>query len=297
LSVTRKAHLAVLAANLIFSINFSVVKLVTPELIKPFGLNVVRVVVTTTLLWIMHLWEKPSQRLLRKDIPVFVLCGLTGVAINQLLFIKGLSITYSIHASLLMLCTPLLITITAFFFLKEKFDLLVLLGLSLGVGGAILLITSKDNAGTGSDVILGDILIAMNAISYAFYFVLVKPLMSRYTPLQVLRWVFTFGTFFILPFGWMEFIQAPWSTFGLQDFLAIGFIVIGATFLAYLFNIYGLHHLHASATGAYIYLQPIFATIVAIIFLNEHINAVKIISALLIFTGVYFVQRSRLKQR
>ena len=296
MSVTRKAHLAVLAANLIFSINFSVVKLVTPELIKPFGLNVVRVVVTTTLLWIMHLWEKPSQRLLRKDIPVFVLCGLTGVAINQLLFIKGLSITYSIHASLLMLCTPLLITITAFFFLKEKFDALVILGLTLGVTGAVMLITSKDSSGAGSDVIFGDILIALNAISYAFYFVLVKPLMSRYTPLQVLRWVFTFGTIFILPFGWNEFISAPWAAYTFNDFLAIGFVVIGSTFLAYLFNIYGLHHIQASATGAYIYLQPIFATVVAVIFLNEQITIVKIISALLIFTGVYFVQKSRLKK-
>lgn len=295
MSVKLKAHVAVLVANLIFSINFSMVKFVTPSLMKPFGLNVARVIVTTGLLWLMHLWEQPVQKIRKKDIPLFIACGLTGIAINQLLFIKGLSITYSIHASLLMLCTPLLITITAFIFLKEKLDLAIVAGLVLGVSGAVLLITGRENSGTGSDVILGDILIALNAIFYAIYFVLVKPLMQRYSPLQVLRWAFTFGTVFIIPFGWKEFVDAPWQSFSATQFSAIAFIVLGATFLAYLFNIYGLHHIQASATGAYIYLQPIFATIVAVIFLDEKITSQKIISAILIFSGVYLVQRSKLK--
>jgi drug/metabolite transporter (DMT)-like permease len=295
LSTRLKAHIAVLAANLIFGVNFSVVKYVTPGLLKPFGLNVVRVLVTTSLLWIMHIWERPVRKLRRKDIPLFIACGITGISINQLLFIKGLSITYSIHASLLMLCTPLLITITAFFFLKEKINSYIIGGLVCGISGAVLLITARESSGNGDNIILGDILIALNAISYAFYFVLVKPLILYYTPTQVLRWAFTFGTIFILPFGWTEFIEAPWSSFNAAQFSAIGFVVIGATFLAYLFNIYGLTHLQASATGSYIYLQPIFATIVAVIFLGEHLTLQKIFSALLIFTGVYLVNRGKWK--
>lgn len=291
-----KAHLAVLGANLIFGVNFSIVKFVTPGLIKPFGLNVVRVLVTTALLWLMHLWEKPKQPLLRKDIPLFILCAITGIAINQLLFIKGLSITYSIHASLLMLCTPLFITITAFFFLKEKISLPVIGGLALGITGAVMLITAKENTGNGSNVILGDIMIALNAVSYAIYFVLVKPLILRYTPLQVLRWAFTFGTIFILPFGWNQFIEAPWSSFSHTEYIAIAFVVILATFLGYLLNIYGLTHLQASAAGTYIYSQPIFATLVAVLFLNEAITPVKIFSALMIFAGVFLVQKSKLRR-
>jgi drug/metabolite transporter (DMT)-like permease len=291
-----KAHLAVLGANLIFGVNFSIVKFVTPGLIKPFGLNVVRVLVTTALLRLMHLWEKPKQPLLRKDIPLFILCAITGIAINQLLFIKGLSITYSIHASLLMLCTPLFITITAFFFLKEKISLPVIGGLALGITGAVMLITAKENTGNGSNVILGDIMIALNAVSYAIYFVLVKPLILRYTPLQVLRWAFTFGTIFILPFGWNQFIEAPWSSFSHTEYIAIAFVVILATFLGYLLNIYGLTHLQASAAGTYIYSQPIFATLVAVLFLNEAITPVKIFSALMIFAGVFLVQKSKLRR-
>ena len=167
-----KAHIAVLAANLIFGVNFSVVKFVTPGVLKPFGLNVVRVLVTTSMLWIMYFWEKPEVKLRKSDIPRFIACGVTGISINQLLFIKGLSITYSIHAALLMLCTPLLITITSFFFLKERVNGYIASGLALGISGAVMLISSKESSGTGENIIFGDILIALNAISYAFYFVL-----------------------------------------------------------------------------------------------------------------------------
>jgi drug/metabolite transporter (DMT)-like permease len=110
-----------------------------------------------------------------------------------------------------------------------------------------------------------------------------------------MRWTFTFGTLFILPFGWTEFISAPWQSFNGVEYGAIAFVVLGATFLAYLLNMYGLSHLQASATGSYIYLQPIFATAVAVLFLNEELTYVKLVSAVFIFTGVYLVQRSKLK--
>lgn len=293
LTTKTKAHLAVLSANIIFGVNFSVVKYVTPSLIKPFGLNVVRVLVTTALFWLMALWEKDTRPVARKDLPLFLLCGITGVSINQLLFIKGLSMTYSTHGALLMLCTPLLITVMAFFFLKEKLTLLRVAGLVLGVSGAVMLIMGRTESGSGTNVLLGDIMIIVNAISYSFYFILVKPLILSYAPVQVIRWVFTMGMLFILPFGWTEFTAAPWATFSATDLSAIAFVVLGATFLAYLFNIYGLQHLHASGTGAYIYLQPIFATTVAVLFLHETLSWDKVVAAVLIFSGVFLVNRRR----
>jgi drug/metabolite transporter (DMT)-like permease len=293
LQTKTKAHLAVLGANLIFGVNFSVVKYITPALIKPFGLNVIRVIVTTALFWLMLWWEKPEKNIQKKDLPLFLLCGLTGVAVNQLLFIKGLSMTYSTHGALLMLSTPIVITIVAFFFLKEMLSIGRIAGLLLGIGGAVVLILAKEKSGSGSNVLLGDLFIITNAISYSFYFVLVKPLILKYSPLQVITWVFTKGSVFIIPVGWQEFVTAPWATFTPMNFTAIAFVVLGATFLAYLFNIYGLHHLNASATGAYIYLQPIFATAVAMIFLDEPFTWLKGISAIMIFAGVYLVNNKR----
>ena len=84
-----------------------------------------------------------------------------------------------------------------------------------------------------------------------------------------------------------------WQDFNGTEYAAIAFVVLGATFMAYLFNIYGLQHLQASGTGAYIYLQPIFATAVAVAFLHETLGWQKVLAAILIFSGVYLVNRKR----
>jgi drug/metabolite transporter (DMT)-like permease len=286
-----KAHLSVLFANLVFGANFSVVKFVTPRILAPFGLNVVRALVSIALFWILWVFAKPSRRLDREDLPRFIICGITGVTINQLLFIKGLSITYSTHASLLMLCTPIMITISALVLLRERPSWLRVLGLALGICGAMLLILSREATGKGDHVILGDILVIINAISYSLYFILVKPLIAKYSPVQVIRWVFTFGGLLILPFGWTQFMSAPWTSFTGMDWMAIAFISVGATFLAYLLNTYGLLHLKASATGAYMYLQPVFVALIAWAFLDEPFGWPKVLAAVLIFTGVWFVNR------
>jgi drug/metabolite transporter (DMT)-like permease len=157
-----------------------------------------------------------------------------------------------------------------------------------------MLILLKDNSHSGSDIILGDILVLINAVSYAFYLVLVRPLMSVYSGIQVLRWMFTFGALFILPFGMSQFLSTDWTVFTTNDWIALAFVAIGATFFAYLLNVYGVTHIGPSSTGAYIYTQPVFAAIIAIVFAGEHFSVIKLIAALLIFTGVYL---ANLKQK
>jgi drug/metabolite transporter (DMT)-like permease len=208
-----------------------------------------------------------------------------------LLFIKGLSFTYPIHAALLLLITPILITIIASLVLKEKITSFKIIGLLLGVSGAMVLILSKEKTGNATDVFIGDILIIVNAISYTFYFVLVKPLMKEYNPIAILRMVFTIGFFMILPFCYKEFSIMPWQYYDTKEILALTLIVLGGTFFAYLFNIYGIKVLGASTAGAYIYSQPLFAAAIAMSFLGEDIAAYKIIAGLLIFAGVFIANK------
>ena len=282
-----KAHLAVLGANFIFGANFSVVKYITPSAIQPLALNVVRILVTTILFWIFFAFKPGRMEVTRKDVLRFIICGAAGVALNQLFFIKGLSLTTSIHAALLMLATPIFITFIAAWILKEKLNLVKFLGLALGIGGAVNLIIQKDSLQSASDIIRGDIFVLLNAILYGFYLVMVRPLMEKYTAVQVIRWIFTIGLFIILPIGWNEFTTTNWQAIEPGHWAAISFVVFAATFFSYLFNIYGVSVLGASATGAYIYTQPVFAAIIAMIFMGEEFTLSKAFSALLIFTGVY----------
>lgn len=293
LTQQSKAHIAVLLANLFFGINFSMVKLISPSLVQPFGLNLIRVAVTVVLFWGLYLLKPSSAGIDKKDIPRFILCGITGVVINQLLFIKGLTLTTPVHAALLILVTPVFILLIAIVLKTETISLLKITGLLLAIAGSSILIASKETVAIAPNMFLGDLFIIINAVSYAFYYVLVKPLMQKYSPVHVIRWVFSFGIVMITPLCWSQFISIEWNVFNFSHLAALAFVVFGATFFAYLFTVYGLKHLSASAAGSYIYLQPFFAAGISVFFFNEKLSVYKLVAAALIFSGVYFVNRKK----
>lgn len=266
-------------------------------MVLPYALNVLRVGGSLVLFWLAWVFGKQPAGIKKEHIGRFVLCGLTGIAINQTLFIKGLTLTSTIHASLLILATPLLITIIAFWALKERLTLNKALGLFLGISGSVLLIAAKESSSHAKNYLLGDILIVINATSYAVYFILVKPLMQAYSPLHVIRWVFTIGFLMILPFGWEQTAAIPWHQFNLTHALSLAAIVFTGTFLAYYFTAYGLQHLGAGVTGSYIYTQPVFAVLISSFLLSEVLTIQKIMAAFLIFSGVYLVSWKRKESR
>lgn len=285
-----KAHLALLGANLFYGAGFTVAKIVMPEFIKPKGFILVRVAIVTLLFWLSYFGNKSFRTpIQRKHWKILILCGLFGVATNQLFFFLGLNLTSPIHASLMMLSTPILVSVFAMYTLGEKFSANKLIGLILGVSGAIILVLLGGKEKVASNAILGDIFVLLNATSYAIYLVMVKPLMQSYRPIVVIRWVFLVGLLFVAPFGWQEFSEIPWHTFSFNQYAAVAFIVICCTFFTYLWNIYALRILSPSTAGAYIYLQPVFAAIIAVVFYHEGMSIIKIISSLLIFGGVYLV--------
>jgi drug/metabolite transporter (DMT)-like permease len=293
MKATSKAHLAVIGANLLFGINFSMVKLLTPALLSSYALNVVRIVASVSLFWILYLLKPTKAGIDRKDIPRFLLCAITGVAINQILFIKGLSLTSTIHGSLLILGTPIFITVAAAWLLHEAFTRNKLIGLLLGIGGALLLVLSRSGQKEGTDVLLGDVLVILNSISYAFYFVWVRPLMEKYRPVHVIRWVFTFGMLLMIPIGIADLWHTDFSSFSSAGFIALSFVIIGGTFLPYLFNVYGIKYLGPGITGTYIYSQPFFAAIIGLVFLGEQMGIVQLLAGALIASGVLLVNRKQ----
>lgn len=286
------AHLGLLATNLFFAININTVKHLTGNgFIKPLGLNLVRIGASTILFWLLFLCKPSNTRIKKKDIPRFIICALCGIALNQVLFIAGVSLTLSIHSALLILITPILITVMSAILLRDRMNAAKYTGLFMGITGAVILVIFKSEQGEGSNIFLGDLLVAANAAVYALYFVFVKPLMQSYPPIHVIRWIFTIAFFMVLPFCWHDFRGINWSACAGTEYASLITIVLGGTFLAYLLNIYGIKILGPGIAGTYIYTQPFFAAIIAIVFFGESLNLYKIVAAVLIFSGVYLVNR------
>src|SRR5215831_306727 len=154
-----KAHLAVLLANIFFGVNYITIKLIVPSKLSAPALNVCRVVGSSALFWLLYSLKPSKPGIQKKDIPRFIACALLGVSLNQALFVKGLSLTSSIHASLLMLVTPILIIFIAAWLLKERITPLKIIGVITGISGAAILILMKDVSHTATNIVLGDILV------------------------------------------------------------------------------------------------------------------------------------------
>ncbi len=290
-----KAHLFVLTANIIYGANYSIAKGIMPALIAPFGFILIRVSVAALLFFISHrLLIK--ERVAASDRRRLLLCAVFGVAVNQLLFFKGLSMTSPINSGLMMVTNPIFVMLLSAIFLRELLTARKVTGILAGLSGAVLLILYKGSQSTATSSMAGDICVLLNSLSYAGYIVMVKPLMGKYQPLTIMQFVFFWGFLMVLPFGWQEFSAVQWSAFGANEFAALAFVVIGTTFFAYLLNTLALRELSAGVVSVYIYLQPLMAAGFAMLLGRDHPAPVHLYASVLIFLGV-FLTTTRLRPK
>lgn len=286
-----RAHIALFVVNLIYGINYTVAKDVMPTYIEPLGFILIRVTGAVTLFWLVSTLF-PKERIARKDYPRLILCGAFGVAANQMLFFEGLNLTTPINAAIIMTSNPVLVLIMSALLIRERITWLKILGILLGATGAIMLITGDGGMDLlDNDKHLGNLLVFLNATSYALYLVVVKPLMNSYSPITVIKWVFTFGLLMVAPFGWSQLSHVEWGSMPVEILGAVAFVVLGTTFLAYLLNTYALKTVNPSVVSIYIYLQPALAAIFALAVGSDSLTPIMLASAAMIFTGVYLVSR------
>jgi drug/metabolite transporter (DMT)-like permease len=282
------AHIALFIVNLIYALNYSIAKDVMPEYISPSAFILLRVIGGVILFFISYKLFI-NEKVFKKDILRLALCGLFGVAINQLFFFEGLSLTTPINAAIIMTTNPIIVIIISAIILREKISLLKILGITFGFIGASKLILSSGDFSFENDFLIGNSFVFINATSYALYLVLVKDLMKRYHPITVMFYVFTFGLIFVIPFGYESIQLIDLSIFNYEIYMKVLFVLICTTFIAYLLNAFALKALNPSTVSVYIYLQPVLASIIAIFLNSDTLDANKIISACFIFIAVFLV--------
>lgn len=286
-----KALLAATAASTIYGINHSIAKGIMPYFIEPYGFIVLRVIGACLLFWIISLWF-PNEKIDPKDWKKIFVCALFGMSINMLMFFKGLSLSTPINSSVIITLSPVLLLILSAILVREKITFLKAGGIIIGLaGGLALVLFGEKEQYNAPNIPLGNVLFIVNAIAYSIYLILVKPLTAKYSSITLMKWLFLFAVFINLPVGFNEFIRVEWSILPLDVILKMGFVVVGTTFLTYLFNIYALRQLRASTIGAFIYLQPVIAVFFAVIIGADFLTPVRILAAILIFTGVYMSSR------
>ncbi|MDF1694233.1 MAG: DMT family transporter [Saprospiraceae bacterium] len=291
-----KAHLALISVAIIYGLNYTIAKdVMVKGFMTPFGFIMMRTIAGLVLFLLFHtLFIKETME--KKDIAYAALCSVFGVAINMLAFFEGLKHTSPIHGSLFMVLCPILILLISAVIIKERITNKKIFGILIGLLGAAILII---HSGTSNDKVAsfyGDALIMLNATSFALYLVLVRKLMKKYHPITVIKWVFVFGTLLVIPFGGNELLATDWASIPQSIWLAIGYVLFFTTFLTYLLNGYALTKVLPSTVGFYIYFQPLIATAFAIACGKDHLDLLKIVSAICLFYGVFLINKQPVKQ-
>jgi drug/metabolite transporter (DMT)-like permease len=247
-----------------------------------------RVAGATILFWLVS-FLGPKEKIAKNDFLRIAACAFFGVAFNMLTFFKGLSYTSPIMGAVLMVTTPMIVLVLSAILMKESMQSKKVIGILLGLAGTITLILYGKDLNNAPNATLGNLLVFVNAVSYAFYLIFVKKLMDKYNAFTFVKYIYLFGFFMVLPFGYNELQLVNWNEIPLDVSLKIAFVVVFSTFFTYLLNLISMRNLKPTTVAVFIYLQPFFATIFAIGLGKDNLNVVKIVSAILIFVGVYLV--------
>jgi len=291
LSKKNLAFIAAFLVQLFYGVTFTFANdVIDGGYIKPYGFILLRLSGATILFWLFSFFA-PKEKISPKDYLVFAAAAFFGVALNMLTFFKGLSYTTPIHASVIMVVVPIIVLLLSAFILKEKITSLKVMGVVLGLSGALVLTLYGKSALASDNILLGNFLVFINAASYSVYIIIIKQLTSKYHPFTFIKWLFLFGLIMVTPFGFNELSEVQWGTFQPYTYFSIAFIIVAATFGTYILNPLALRELKASTVSTFLYLQPVMAGIFAILMGSDSLDTTKIIAAILIFIGVYLVSK------
>ncbi|WP_422349387.1 DMT family transporter [Flagellimonas sp.] len=285
------ALLAALGATTIYGLNHTIAKGAMPDYVGPYGFIMLRLGGASILFWAIS-FLGPKQHIEKKDWLRILACSLLGMAINMLAFFKGLQLSTPINSSVLVTITPIIVVVLSALFIKEKVTLNKGLGIFLGFVGALgLILFGAEIRQDAPNIPLGNILFVVNATVYGSYLILVKKLLEKYHPLTLMKWLFTIGFVIAFPVTYPEYSQIEWATLPLWVYGVIAFVVIGTTFMTYLFNVFALTQLRASTVGAFVYLQPLIGILFALFSGKDELTPVKILATVLVLLGVYLASR------
>ncbi len=265
--------------------------------VPPLALAAIRVLFASLLLATIAL-ARFHEHIPWTDVAKLAGLSLLGVVFNQILFLEGLERTTAIDASILIVTIPVFTLAVAVLLGRERFNRSRALGVTIALAGTLALLRVERFA-LDDQVVLGNILVILNCLSYSFYLVLARDILQRYRSIPVVAWTFLLGALLMVPLGTPDFADARNAgVFTTGVGLALVWIILVPSVVSYSLNNFALKRLHASTVGAFVMLQPLFGTLMALAVLpGEHLDVRTAIAGALILAGVLVVARSEARTR
>lgn len=286
-----QGHLFALSANILWGLMAPIGKSALTEF-SPLSVTTFRMVGAAAWFWLLSLFCKREQ-VDHRDLLKMFFAALFALVFNQGVYIFGLSMTSPINASIVTTTLPIVTMVVAAIYLKEPVTNKKVLGIFVGALGALILITSSRAAANGNGSIFGDLLCLAAQISFSIYLTVFKGLSQRYSPITLNKWMFVYASICYIPFSYRDVAAIEWSGISASALLQVGYVVVGGSFLAYIFIMSAQRLLRPTVVSMYNYMQPIVASTVAIILGLGVFSPEKGVAIALVFLGVYIVTQSK----
>lgn len=290
-----KGHILIMLANILFGASMPVFKYLLTADVPPEAITIMRAIFACMMVWLVSFFM-PKEKVLPKDLCLLFVCALCGVGINQWLFVIGLKNSSPVNASIIATAVPIFVLLLAALVLKEPITAKKSLGVFLGVSGGLLLVFNSTQTTSGTNSLWGDMLMLLNQLMYSVYLVLSKPLSRRYSSVIMMKWMFLFSTLALAPFCLQYMQYVPMfhrETFNVSQLYALLYLLFGATFVSFMLIPMALKQIRPTTVSMYNYVQPIIASAIAVAVGQDTFSMQKLLSAALVFVGVYLVTQSK----
>lgn len=293
----RTAHLALLLANIGWGVIAPVSKMVLLSgAITSLALSGIRIA-GGALLFLLFTWILPKsfetrQRIDRKDIWKLIVCSILIISANQGLYIIGVGLTDPVDSAVMCSLTPVLTMLLAAIFLHFRMTWLKVGGVLMGLAGVLILVAGSAESEIAVNPVLGNLFCLGAQLCAAIYYVGFEGIIQKYSPYTLMKWMFFISVLTYVPFCLpdlvkVDYLELPWDIWA-----GLAFIITIPTFFGYLMIPLAQRSLKPTVVSAYSYLQPVFAAMVAVMMSVGDFGWSKVVATLLIFVGIYFVNKS-----
>ena len=295
-----EGHLALLVANVSWGLMAPFLKdLLNGGIITPMALSGYRIIGGALLFWLIGMFIKPDKNacnsIERRDIVPLIIASLLVIGLNQVLIIVGMSLTSPVDASVVCSLTPIFTLIFGAILMGIAFTWSKALGVTIGLAGALIFVfTGQADAETCvTNPVLGDVACLMAQVFGALYLVCFTKLISKYSLITLMKWMFLISGIAVLPFSLPDMLAVDWSQVILMEYIDLIFIILFGTCLAYMLIPVAQRRVEPTVIAMYNYLQPVVAVVFSVIAGLATFSITNAIATAMVFVGVWIVNRAK----
>ncbi len=292
---TLSGHIACFTAYAIFGVNIIVCKdLTSGYLISPIAIFTLRSLGAGLMFWILSLFL-PYEKVEKKDYLRILAAAFLGYFVTQLTFLVAIPDVTPMHCSIISSMSPIYTMFIAAIVLKEPLSWQKAGGVALSLLGILFLIFNNASgaAVVAESKLSGIFLMFLNSLSFSLYLGIFKPVITRYSVVTFMKWIFLFSALMSLPLSFREVISLEWTRIPSVQLWELGYLIVFATFVSYFLIPFSQKRIRPTLVSMYSYIQPIIATVISIILAMDILTWQKLLAAILVFAGVLIVSRSR----